>query len=218
MAAQAQTAKSPRQLEREWWIRTVRVLRRPRAVFEALRDDSAESAAAMQEPLTALVFLSGISVFLSTSTAGRLFDDFEFDALLVAVESIVAGLLVALQNYWVVGGALALGIKGAEGEESYRQARHIVAFATAPFVVSLALVWPVRLAIFRGDLFASGGSDSGTGGAVFRAIDVVFLLWALALLVLGVRTVHEWSWRRSLAASALTAVFVALAVALFVVL
>ena len=215
VTVQAEPAKSTRQLEREWWLRTLEVLRRPRAVFEALRDDSPEAASAMQEPMTGLVFLTGISIFLSTSTASRLFDDFEFDALLVVFQAIFAGMLVALQNFWVIGGALALGVRGAEGEGSYRQARHLVGLATAPFLVSLVLVWPVRLAIFGGDLFRSGGSDAGTGGLVFRALDVVFLVWALTLVVLGVRTVHEWSWRRALAASALTGVFVGLAVALF---
>jgi len=34
-------------------------------------------------------------------------------------------------------------------------------------------------------------------------------VWALVLLVIGVRTVHGWTWARSLAGVALTAAFAA---------
>jgi hypothetical protein len=118
------------------------------------------------------VFLSGISIFLSTKTVGRLFDDFEFDWLLVAVEAIVAGLLVAIQNFWVLGGAVFLGSRAADSAASYRQARHVTGLATAPFALALFLVWPVRLAMFGADAFRSGGSDHGAAEAVFRTIDV----------------------------------------------
>ncbi len=41
--------------------------------------------------------------------------------------------------------------------------------------------------------------DGGTGGDVFAWLFYVFVAWALVLLVIGVRTVHGWSWLRSLA-------------------
>jgi hypothetical protein len=220
VATRAEAAKNAQQLEREWWRRTLAVLHRPRPVFEALRDRSPEAAAARQEPLTALVLVTGISIFLSTSTAGRLFDDYAFDALLVLVETVLAGTLVALQNFWLIGAALYLGLRGAELQErevEYRQARHLVALATAPFLVSLVLVWPVRLALFGLDAFRSGGSDAGADGRVFQVLDGLFLAWALALLVLGVRTVYGWSWGRTLAATSLAGLFVGLAVVFFAV-
>ena len=104
MSAEAQTRTG--QAEREWWLRLVRVLTAPTSVFVWVRDDSAEAAGARQEPITAVVFLAGVSIFLSTRTAGRLFDDIEFDWLLVLVEAVVAGLLVAVQNFWVLGGGV----------------------------------------------------------------------------------------------------------------
>src|SRR5215467_11161793 len=135
MSAQARTRMDP--AEREWWLRLVRVLTAPTSVFVWLRDDSAEAANARQEPITAVVFLAGVSIFLSTRTAGRLFDDIEFDWLLVVVEAIVAGLLVGIQNFWVLGGAVYLGGRAADSAASYRQARHITGLATAPFAVAL---------------------------------------------------------------------------------
>ena len=89
--------------------------------------------------------------------------------------------------------------------------------ALVPFIVSLVVVWPMRLALFGSDLFSSGGSDSGAGGDVFRALDAVFLMWSLALVLIGVRTLNGWSWLRSLAALDLAGVFVALFVALAIV-
>ena len=209
MSARVEPARG----EREWWVRTLLVLQRPREVFEALRDDSAEAATARQEPLTAIVFLAGISIFLSTRTAAHLFDDVEFDALLVVVEAVVAGMLVALQNFWLLGGAVHLGARAADGETSYRQARHIVGLAGMPFVVALIAVWPVRLALYGSDLFRTGGGDAGTPDHVFQGLDVAFIVWSVVLMVVGIRAVHGWTWARSLAAFSLAGVFLALGVA-----
>jgi hypothetical protein len=184
-----------------------------------IRDDSDEAAAARQEPLTALVFVSGIAVFLATSTAGRFFDDFENanSYLLLVMECIVAGLLVAIQNFWIVGGAVYLGGRTADSAASFRQARHVVALATAPFVVELIFVWPVRLAMFGGDSFRGGGSDHGPREVVFRVLDGGFLAWSLVLLVIGVRVLNGWRWPRTLASLAIAAAVLTLIVLLFVV-
>jgi hypothetical protein len=210
-------AESSTSLERDWWLRLVLVLQSPANVFAWLRDDSDEAAAARQEPITAVVFLSGISIFLSTRTAGRLFDEIEFDKLLVVVECVIAGLLVAFQNFWILGGAVYLGGRAADSVASYRQARHVVGLATTPFVNALVAVWPVRLALFGSDAFRSGGSDRGTAEAVFRAIDATFLAWVVLLLLIGVRTLNGWSWWRSAASLTVAAVVFALFALLFVV-
>lgn len=217
MARLGQVETRPGQAERDWWLRLVRVLTAPFSVFVWVRDDSKDAAAARQEPITALVFLSGISIFLSTRTAGRLFDDFEFDWLLVVVEAVVAGLLVAIQNFWILGGAVFLGSRAADSAASYRQARHITGLATAPFALALFLVWPVRLAMFGADAFRSGGSDHGAAEAVFRAIDVGLLVWCAALVLVGARTLNGWSWLRSLAGCTVAAAVFTLFVLLFFV-
>jgi hypothetical protein len=63
----------------------------------------------------------------------------------------------------------------------------------------------VKLAVFGADAFESGGSDEGPAGAAFVAVEVICLVWALALLVLGVRAVHGWTWARAAAAVGLAA-------------
>lgn len=215
MSAKVETPAG--QAEREWWLRLVRVLTAPTSVFVWVRDDSAEAATARQEPITALVFLSGISIFLSTRTAGRLFDDIEFDWLLVFVEVLVAGLLVAIQNFWVLGGAVYLGGRAADSAASYRQARHVTGLATAPWVLALLFVWPVRLAMFGADTFRSGGSDHGAAEVVFRTIDVGLLVWTAVLVFVGVRALNGWTWARSLAGVAVgAAVFTLFALLFFV--
>jgi hypothetical protein len=206
----------PAQAERQWWLRLVRVLTAPTSVFVWLRDDSEEAASARQEPITAVVFLAGVSIFLSTRTAGRLFDDIEFDWLLVVVEAVVAGLLVAVQNFWVLGGAVYLGGRATDSAASYRQGRHVTGLATTPWVLALVCVWPVRLAMFGADAFRSGGSDHGAAEAVFRTIDLGLLVWSAALVYLGVRALNGWSWARSLAGCAVAGVVFALLVLLFV--
>jgi hypothetical protein len=92
------------------------------------------------------------------------------------------------------------------GQGSYRRARHVVAFACAPIALSLFLVWPIGIAAFGGDLFRSGGSDSGTGGEVLFWAAVAAGVWGLMLLAIGIRAVHGWTWARSLATLAIAAV------------
>jgi hypothetical protein len=214
MSAEAQ---SPASVERDWWLRLALVLQSPASVFAWLRDDSDEAATARQEPITAVTFVAGVAIFLSTRTAGRLFDEVEFDSLLIVVECVVAGLLVAIQNFWILGGAVYLGGRTADSAATYRQARHLVGLATAPFVLSLVLVWPIRLAMFGSDAFRSGGSDTGAAETIFQVIDAALLAWAVLLLLIGVRTLNGWPWLRTVASLAVAAaVFGAFAV-LFVV-
>jgi hypothetical protein len=191
--------------EREWWRRLPLVLWRPREVFAAV-DGTEETAEALSEPMVAVTFLAGIGMFLATATAGTLYDDPEFDWLLVVVEAILAGALVALQNYWLGGAALLLGQRSLGSMARYRTARHIVGLSTAPFALALVVVWPLRIATFGTDLFRSGGSDEGVAGYVLTGIDSMFVLWGLALVVVGVRTVEGWSWARSIGATAFAAV------------
>jgi len=181
------------------------ILVRPGEVFAALRDSSDEQAEALSEPMVAVTILAGTAMFLSTATAGQLFDDPEFDWLLVAVEAFFAGVLVALQNYWLGGAALLLGLRSLGSMARYRTARQIVGLSTIPFVLALLVVWPVRIAVFGEDLFRSGGSDEGTTGYVLNAVDAGFVLWALALAIVGVRTVEGWGLVRSLGATAFAA-------------
>jgi hypothetical protein len=198
-------AEEIRRLERGWWRRLPLILVRPGEVFAELRDSSDEQAEALSEPMVAVTILAGTAMFLSTATAGQLFDDPEFDWLLIAVEAFFAGVLVALQNYWLGGAALLLGLRSLGSPSRYRTARQIVGLSTAPFVLALAVVWPLRIAIFGGDLFRSGGSDEGTAGVVLTAVDAGFVLWSLVLAVVGVRTVECWSLVRSLGATAFAA-------------
>jgi hypothetical protein len=200
VAAEAQPSAG---LEREWLLRAVLVLQRPRAVFAALRDDSDEAAQARQEPIVALVLLSGIAGVLATSVAGTLMDDPELDGLLVAVWAFLGGSLYGAVAYWVLG-AFLYGASQAFGSlGSYRRARHVVAFAAAPLALALLVLWPIGVAAFGTDLFRTGGADDGAGGDLFVLAQASFAAWSVALLAIGVRAVHGWTWARSLATTAL---------------
>jgi hypothetical protein len=202
-----------KQLEREWWLRCVLILVSPRAVLSALRDDRHPSAEARQEPMIAVLFLAGLSIFFASRTAGQLYDSPDFDPILVAVEAIVTVPLTGIQNYWLGGLAVHVGLRRAGAGNSYRQARHLVGLAHVPLVLPLLLVFPLRLAIYGSDIFRSGGADEGVGAHVFDAINLVFVVWAVGLLVLGVHTIWRWSWGRSLAALSLAlALFAGVAV------
>lgn len=195
--------------DRDWWLRVPAVLLAPRTVFAALRDESREDLDARSEPVLALTCLAGIAVALGTSTAGTLFDDPEYDALLLAVWAAIAGGVVAFTGYFIVGGALYLAARGLGSEGTFRRARHLLGFAVAPLALSLLLLWPARLAAFGTDLFRRGGSDEGGAARAFDALEVGFAAWSAVLLLVGIRAVHGWSWWRSVAALGLVALFLA---------
>ena len=210
MTGAARAAAAPPS-QRDWWLRTLLVLQSPRAAFVALRDDSPESASLRAEPVLLIVWLAGIASVLSTATAGRLLDDPEYDGLLVAVWTFIAGGLYGGFAYWLFGAALHGGVKAFGSQGSYRRSRHVLAFAAVPLALSL-LLWPIKLALWGDDLFRRGGQDAGSGGALLGLLSAAFLAWAVALLVLGVRAVHGWTWGRALAAVGAAAVLPVLVV------
>ena len=178
------------------------MLQSPRAVFAALRDDSPEAVGDRSEPVLLILWLGGIAGVLATSTAGHLLDDNDYDGPLIAVWTFLAGGIYGGAAYWIFGGILHVVLVRLGSQGTYRRTRHLLAFATVPVVLSLVL-WPVKLSLYGAALFHRGGSDSGTGGEVFALLQLVFLAWAAALLVIGVRVVHGWPRERAVVAVAI---------------
>jgi hypothetical protein len=173
---------------REWWIRTGLVLQAPRAVFVALRDDSAEAAADRAEPVLAIVILAGVALaFASHAAAG-------YHGLLLAVWLFVAGGITGAAAYWFFGAVLYAAVRALGSLGSYRRSRHLLAFACVPLAVSLVV--------------------SPAGHDVYRMAAYVVVAWSAALLVTGVRAVHGWSWARSALAAAAPVAAAALLLAL----
>jgi hypothetical protein len=179
--------------ERAWLARAVFVLVSPREVFAALRDDSDEAARARSEAVLALVWLTGIATVLWAPNVGRIMDDrfVQWDALLIAIVVFVGGGIYGVAGYWIFGLVLHAAVSPFRFTRSYRQARHVLAFASAPVALSLFLLWPVRLAVYGDDVFKSGGSDHGAGNYAFVGLELLFVGWALGLLVLGLRVVRS---------------------------
>ena len=185
------------------------VLLSPRSVFAALRNDEREDVEARSEPILALTLLAGAAVALGTTTARTLYDDPLYDPVTLAVWIVIAGGIVAFTGYYVVGGALYLGSRGLGSLGTFRRARQVLGFAVAPLALSALVLWPLGLLLFGTDLFKRGGSDDGAAGDLFYALALGFSLWSAVLVLVGVRTVHGWTWWRSLAALGLVVLFLA---------
>jgi hypothetical protein len=191
------------------------VLQSPQPVFAALRDDSDEAAEVRQDAAGTIIWLAGIAAVLASTVASTLLDDPARDWVVLAVWAFLAGGLSGFTLYFVLGKVLHVSLRRLGSRGSFRRARHLLAFATAPVAFALFVYWPIRIAIYGEDLFRFDGSDGGTTGTVFAWVFYAFLVWALVLLVIGVRTVHGWTWARSIAGVAYaSAIMAALAVAL----
>jgi hypothetical protein len=199
-------------LERSWWLRAPAVLVAPRAVFVSLRDESEAAVEARQEPLVAIAGLAGIAAVLATPVARSLLNDFDFSVTLIPVWAFFGGVAYALAVYWLGGGLLYGAARRFGGVGSYRRAKHVLALASAPIALALLTLWPVRIAIYGQDLFRTGGTDWGPGDRTFGGLVYFAFAWSTLLLVVGVRSVHGWSWSRSLATVGLAAALPALIV------
>jgi hypothetical protein len=214
MAASADSARGSA-LERSWWLRAPAVLVAPRAVFVSLRDESVEAIEARQEPLTAIMGLAGIGGVLATPAARSLLNDASFSESLIPVWAFFGGVLYALAVYWLGGGVLYGVTQRLGGLGSYRRSRSLVALSGAPLALALLTLWPLRIVIYGQDLFRTGGRDWGPGDRIFGGLVYFAFAWSAILLVVGVRSVHGWSWARSLATVALTAAGAAAAIYVF---
>jgi len=203
--------------EKAWFLRAVLVLQSPRPVFAALRDDADDAAEDRADVAGAIVWLAGISGILATTVASRLLDDVEIDGALAAVWAFLAGGLYGFFLYYAVGKVFHVALRELGSRGSFRRARHTLAFAAVPIALALFVYWPIRIAVYGGDLFRTGGGDGHGVGDATAWIFYGFVIWSLVLLVIGVRTVHGWSWGRALAGVAFGAgIAAALAVAVSV--
>jgi hypothetical protein len=211
MATRADTPRSSA-LDRSWWLRAPAVLVAPRAVFVSLRDDSEEAVEARQEPITAIAALAGIAGVLATPVARTLLNDGSVTVSVIPVWAFFGGMVYAVAVYWLGGGLLFGAARRFGSLGSYRRARHVLALSGAPVALTLFTVWPIRIAIYGENLFRTGGPDWGPGDRIFGGFVFAAFAWSAVLLVLGVRSVHGWSWGRSLATVGLAAALPALLV------
>jgi hypothetical protein len=204
--------RTPSALERSWWLRAAAVLVAPRAVFVSLRDDSDEATETRQEPLTAIIGLAGFAGVLGTPVARHLLNDPSASVSLIPVWVFLGGAVYAIAVYWL-GGALLYGAaRRFGGLGTFRRARSMLALSATPLALALFTLWPVRIAVYGQNLFRTGGDDWGPGDKIFGGLLYFALAWCAVLLVVGVRSVHGWSWGRSLATVALAAALPALIV------
>jgi hypothetical protein len=211
MATSVDTAR-PQALERSWWLRAPAVLVAPRAVFVSLRDEGEQETESRQEPLIAIVGLAGISAVLGTPVARQLLNDASFSVSLIPVWAFLGGAAYAVGVYWLGGGLLYGAARRFGGLGSYLRARSVVALSAAPLALALFTLWPIRIAIYGENLFRTGGDDWGPGDRTFGGLLYFAFAWSAILLVIGVRSVHGWTWRRSLAAVGLAVALPALLV------
>ena len=143
---------------------------------------------------------------LGTPVARSLLNDYDVSVSLLPVWAFFGGAVYAFGVYWLGGGLLYGAARRLGGLGSYQRARHLLALASAPLALALFTLWPLRIAIYGEDLFRTGGTDWGPGDRIFGGLLYAAFAWSALLLVVGVRSVHGWSWGRSAATVGLATV------------
>ena len=160
----------------------------------------------------AIAGLAGISAVLGTPVARGVLNQSGTTPVVVAVWAFLGGLAYAVGVYWLGGGLLYGAARRFGGLGSYLRSRSVLAVSSAPLALALFTLWPVRIAIYGQNLFRTGGDDWGPGDRAFGGLLYFAFAWSAILLVIGVRSVHGWSWGRSVAAVGLAAALPALVV------
>lgn len=194
---------------RMWWRFLPLLVKRPREVFVALREDDETDVDARSEPILAIVIVAGMAAMLLTPAWGTLLDEESLDWLVLAVVTFIGGLLYGAFGYFLLGFVVWLGARGVGVDTAARPARQVVAFSALPFALSILVTLPAIVLVFGTDWFRTGGADDGAGRAVVLSIGLALALWSLGLLALGLRTTFELPWRGVVGAMALAAVMVA---------
>jgi hypothetical protein len=134
-------------------------------------------------------------------------NDGNVSLVLVPVLAFILGSLYAAAVYWLGGGLLYGAARRFGSEGGWARSRQLLALAATPLALSLLTFWPLRIAVYGQDLFRTGGDDYGRGDAVFGTVYLAIVAWSVWLLLVGVRTVHGWTWARSVATVAVAAAF-----------
>ncbi len=190
-----------------WWRRVPRMVWRPREVFVALRDGDEDDQAARQEPILAVVLLAGMTAVLLMG--GTLADDSSVDAFVAAAVTFIAGGLYGAAGYFALGLGVWIGVRSVNGEGSFRQARHVVAFSAVPVAAAFFVVAPTIAVGYGLDFFRGRASDTW----IVLAAGLPFVAWAALLLLAGLRIAYRLSVLGVVTAGALAGVFVAALVA-----
>ena len=178
---------------------------RPREVFVALRDGDEDDQAARQEPILAVVLLAGMTAVLLMG--GTLADDSSVDAFVAAAVTFIAGGLYGAAGYFALGLGVWIGVRSVNGEGSFRQARHVVAFSAVPVAAAFFVVAPAIAVGYGLDFFRGRASDTW----IVLAAGLPFVAWAALLLLAGLRIAYRLSVPRRRSPPARCAgVFVAL--------
>ena len=165
--------------DRAWWLRVPATPVSPRPVF-ALRDDDPDDVAARSEPVLLLVLLAGMAAVPASPTA-RLLDKSDYDAALVAVWTFVAGGIYGAVGYFLTGFALLRRALGSLGD--FRRERQLVGFALAPSRSRSSCCSP-RASSSTAATRSDGAAPTRTGGTALLVVQLAFVAWSVALLVL----------------------------------
>lgn len=167
----------------------------PKKVFTFIFENTYEKF------LIPLLVLSGIVRSLSKAMEGNWGNEMPFWAVLLVV--LIAGAFFGWISYFILAALISFTGKWIGGEGNTGSIMTMLAYASIPFIFSLALFLPLII-FFGNSIFKSGNflsSYPSYFNHIFSAISIAGLvlnIWTFVLAVVGVAVAHKFSILKSI--------------------
>lgn len=159
--------------------------------------------------VTGLLVLGGIARAVDRASQHNYGD--RTSTLTLLLTAFIMGGATGWISYYAYGWGMSATGRWLGGRADSEQFRTVLAWSLVPTVVALVLVIPQAF-IFGDDLFRSEPTDTSAfaenARLVFGLVDIVMAVWAVIILICGVRLLQGFSVGRALANILLPAVVI----------
>ena len=188
----------------------------PRAIFKYIH------AIKHDKYITVLLVLAGISRTFDRASTKNMGDEFPLIAIIFF--AIVAGSLFGWLTYYIYAAILSWVGKWLKGDQDTKSILRIISYSMIPALLGLGF-FLLQILFFGIDLFKSDGiinieEDTVTSILFYGlvALQVIFSLWTIVLVVIGLSEIQKFSIGKSILNLILPIFVILIPIFLFIIL
>lgn len=165
----------------------------PRRIFRFIED------AAYEKHLILLMVLAGIGRTFDRATMKDMGDKYPLEAVILFC--ILGGIAFGWISFYIYGGLLRWTGTWIGGRAGFKSILRVLVYGNIPIVCTLVLLF-IQIGIYGEALFQSDGDlvSAGIGGNITfwgsMIVELMFIIWAVVLIVIGLSEVQGFSvWK-----------------------